>query len=96
MSLLNQSPDEFELVFLRSLEKISNTTVEYIVESATDPVIIVVVVVCAVGAVIFCLCMIRCVSQFDAFVIFFIFLKHTIFLKLVYLHNCWGGVKLLV
>ena len=75
MSLLNQSPDEFELLFLRSLERLSNTTVEYIVESAADPVIVVVVVVCAVGAVIFCLCMIRCVSQFAFVIIFFIFFK---------------------
>ena len=61
MSLLNQSPDEFELLFLKSLERISNRTVEYITETAGDSVMIVVVVVCAVGAIIFCLCMIRCV-----------------------------------
>ena len=66
MSLLNQSPDEFELMLLRSLERMSNATVEYITESSGDPVMIVVVVVCAVGAIVFCLCMIRCVPQFDA------------------------------
>ena len=66
MSLLNQSPDEFEILFLKSLERISNRTVEYITETAGDSVMIVVVVVCAVGAIVFCLCMIRCVHQFDA------------------------------
>ena len=80
MSLLNQSPDEFELMLLRSLERMSNATVEFITESSGDPVMIVVVVVCAVGAIVFCLCMIRCVLILILFFFFKFFLK-TFFFK---------------
>ena len=71
MSLLNQSPDEMELLLLASLEKFSNATLA-ITQETESPVVIIVVVVCAVGLSVICLCVFRCVQQLISN-IFFIF-----------------------
>ena len=62
MSLLNQSPDEMELLLLASLEKFTNATLA-ITQETEDPVVIIVIVVCAVGLSVICLCVFRCVQQ---------------------------------
>ena len=76
MSLLNQSPDEMELLLLASLEKFTNATLA-ITQETEDPVIIIIVVVCAVGLSVICLCVFRCVQQFisNIFLFFIIFLS---------------------
>ena len=70
MSLLNQNPNDHELLLLSALESMGNATMTVVQESESTVVVIVVVVV---NICVFCCCviLIRCVSKLNIYIFFF-------------------------